>query len=98
MRASYDTLFAKAKSVLMKDPFTGHLYVLFNSRRNSIKCLFWDGTRFVLLCKRLDEGLLCKIKPIHKNEVMLTTAEFALSFEGADLKNRFIESPREIKK
>jgi hypothetical protein len=30
--------------------------------------------------------------------VILTAAEFALFFEGADLEKRFVESPREIKK
>lgn len=33
-----------------------------------------------------------------KGEVVLTAAEFALFFEGADLEKRFIESPEEIKK
>jgi hypothetical protein len=31
-------------------------------------------------------------------EVVMTAAEFALFFEGADLEKRFVESPREIKK
>ncbi|NJM09545.1 MAG: IS66 family insertion sequence element accessory protein TnpB [Bdellovibrionaceae bacterium] len=98
MRASYDTLFAKVKGVLNQDPFTGHLFVFINGRRNSIKCLFWDGTGLVLLCKRLNEGLFHKINPMHKGEVLLSPAEFALFFEGADLEKRFVESPREIKK
>jgi hypothetical protein len=33
-----------------------------------------------------------------KGEVVLSAAEFALFFEGADLEKRFIDSPREIKK
>jgi hypothetical protein len=33
-----------------------------------------------------------------QGEVVLTAAEFALFFEGADLEKRFVESPREIKK
>ena len=33
-----------------------------------------------------------------KGEIILTAAEFALFFEGADLEKRFVESPREIKK
>jgi hypothetical protein len=33
-----------------------------------------------------------------KSDVILTAAEFALFFEGADLEKRFVESPREIKK
>ena len=98
MRASYDTLFAKVKGVLNQDPYAGHLFVFINSRRNCIKCLFWDGTGLVLLCKRINEGLFYKINPMHKGEVILSPAEFALFFEGANLEKRFIESPREIKK
>ncbi len=98
MRASYDTLFAKVKGVLNQDPFAGHLFVFINSRRSHIKCLFYDGTGLVLLCKRLESGLFYKINPMHKGEVILTAAEFALFFEGADLEKRFVESPKEIKK
>lgn len=98
MRASYDTLFAKVKGVLGQDPFTGHLFVFLNSRRTSVKCLFYDGTGFVLLCKRLEGRLFYKINPMIKGEVVLTAAEFALFFEGADLEKRFVESPNEIKK
>ncbi len=98
MRASYDTLFSKVKGVLNQDPFTGHLFVFISSRRTSMKCLFWDGTGFVLLCKRMDRGLFYRINPMHKGDVILTAAEFALFFEGADLEKRFVESPKEIKK
>ena len=98
MRASYDTLFAKVKGVLIQDPFAGHLFVFINQRRSHIKCLFYDGTGLVLLCKRLESGLFYKINPMHRGDVVLTAAEFALFFEGADLEKRFVESPREIKK
>jgi transposase len=98
MRASYDTLFGKVKGVLLQDPYGGHLFVFINQRRNSIKCLFWDGTGFVLLCKRLEKGLFHRINPLYQGDVILTPAEFALYFEGADLEKRFVESPREIKK
>ena len=98
MRASYDTLFSKVKGVLNQDPYVGHLFVFMNARRTSIKCLFWDGTGFVLLCKRLEQGLFHRINPLLQGEVILSPAEFALFFEGADLEKRFVESPREIKK
>jgi transposase len=98
MRASYDTLFAKAKGVLNQDPFSGHLFVFINTKRSSIKCLYFDGTGLVLLCKRLEKGVFSRINPMFKGEIILTAAEFALFFEGADLEKRFVESPREIKK
>lgn len=98
MRASYDTLFSKAKGVLNQDPFSGHLFLFMNSRRSSIKCLYYDGTGLVILMKRLEKGLFSKINPYYKGELILTAAEFALFFEGADMEKRFIDSPKEIKK
>lgn len=98
MRASYDTLFSKAKSVLNQDPFSGHLFLFINRLRNSIKCLFYDGTGLVILCKRMERGVFSRINPLHPGEIVLTAAEFALFFEGANLEKRFIDSPREIKK
>lgn len=97
MRASYDTLFGKAKGVLSQDPFSGHLFVFINSKRSSIKCLYYDGTGFVLLCKRLETGVFSRINPMFRGDIVLTAAEFALFFEGADLKKRFVESPIERK-
>jgi len=98
MRASYDSLFAKAKGVLGQDPFSGHLFLFINGKRSSVKCLFYDGTGFVIVAKRMERGLFSRINPMFRGEVVLTAAEFALFFEGADLEKRFVESPREIKK
>ena len=98
MRASYDTLFSKAKSVLDQDPFSGHLFVFINAKRTSIKCLYYDGTGLVIVSKRLERGLFSRINPMFRGEIVLTAAEFALFFEGADLEKRFVESPSEIQR
>jgi transposase len=98
MRASYDTLFSKAKGILKQDPFSGHLFLFINGKRSSIKCLYYDGTGFVIISKRLERGLFSRINPMFSGDITLTAAEFALFFEGADLEKRFIDSPREIKK
>lgn len=98
MRASYDTLFEKTKEVLKQDPYSGHLFLFINKYRTSIKCLFYDGTGLVIIAKRLEKGLFSKINPFLRGELVLTAAEFALYFEGANLEKRFIESPSEVKK
>lgn len=98
MRASYDTLFSKARGVLNQDPLSGHLFVFINTKRTSIKCLYYDGTGLVLLCKRLEKSTFSRLNPMYKGEITLTAAEFALFFEGADFEKRFIESPPEIRK
>lgn len=93
MRASYDSLFSKVKKILHQDPKSGHLFVFINRRRTSCKCLYYDGTGLVIVSKRLEKKLFCKINPYHRGKIVLTQAEFNLFFEGADLNKRFIESP-----
>ena len=98
MRASYDTLFSRVKSLLTKDPFSGHLFLFVNRLRTTCKCLYYDGTGFVILSKRLEQGTFSRLNPLYNQEVVLTEAEFGLFFEGANLEKRFIDSPNEIKR
>ena len=98
MRASYDSLFIKARDILKQDPFSGHLFVFLNARRTSCKCLYYDGTGLVIVAKRLEKRLFAKINPYQNDDIVLTQAEFSLFFEGADLTKRFIDSPTEIRK
>jgi len=93
MRSSYDSLFSKVKDILQDDPMSGHLFVFINSRRTCCKCLYYDGTGLVIVSKRLERSLFCKINPYHSGKIVLTQAEFNLFFEGSDLNKRFIESP-----
>lgn len=97
MRASYDTLFRKSKEIFNEDPFSGHLFVFMNRKRTSCKCLYYDGTGLVIIAKRMEKGCFSKINPHYPGQIKLTQAEFALFFEGADLRKRFVDSPQEIK-
>lgn len=98
MRASYDTLFAKTKGMLRRDPYSGHLFVFINLKRTSCKCLYYDTTGFVIIAKRLENGQFSKVNQSYKKEIVLTESEFGMYFEGADLQKRFIESPFSIRK
>lgn len=98
MRASYDSLFARVKTVLQGDPFSGHLFLFVNRIRTTCKCLYWDGTGFVILSKRLEKGIFSRINTLYEKEVILTEAEFGLFFEGANLEKRFIDSPEEVRR
>lgn len=98
MRASYDSLFRRVKEVLKNDPFSGHLFLFVNRQRTSCKCLYYDGTGFVIISKRMEKGNFSRLNPMYPGDVVLTEAEFGLFFEGANLEKRFIESPVEIKK
>lgn len=93
MRASYDSLFLKVQGILNKNPLSGHVFIFMNKKRSSIKALYYDGTGFVILAKRLEKGQFMKINPFYKKQIKLTQAEFNLFFEGANLAKRFVESP-----
>jgi transposase len=56
MRKSYQGLSVLAEQVLIQDPFSGHLFVFFNKRRDRIKILYWHMNGFCILQKRLEKG------------------------------------------
>jgi transposase len=98
MTASYDSLFSRVKLVLKKDPFSGHLFLFVNKRRDSCKALYYDGTGLVIVSKRLEEGLFTRVNPLYRKQIVLTHSEFGILFEGGNLEKRFVESPVVIKR
>ena len=97
MRSSYDSLAALAEKVLGQNPRSGHLFLFINKRRSSCKCLYYDGTGFIIIAKRLDKGTFTRFNPLYKKKMVLTNSEFSLFLEGAHIDKRFIESPRSLK-
>jgi transposase len=55
MRKSINGLSIIVEDNLELDPFSGHLFVFCNRRRNIIKLLYWDHNGFALWHKRLEE-------------------------------------------
>lgn len=97
LRKSYDALHAYTRDIIEQDILTGHIFLFLNRRRNRLKALFWDGTGLVMLCKRLERRKFTQLNSLQGPLVTMTSAEFALLFEGADLSKRFIESPEKYR-
>jgi transposase len=55
MRKAINGLSILVESQMELDPFSGHLFVFSNRRRNMIKILYWDHNGFCLWQKRLEK-------------------------------------------
>jgi transposase len=93
MRGSFDSLYKKTKDLIGMDPGSGHMFLFMNKDKNRVKVLFYDGTGYVIISKRLDRGRFSGFNPSYRQNIVLTQAEFSLFFEGAAINKRFIESP-----
>ena len=93
MRGSFDALYKRTKDVIGLDPKSGHMFLFVNKNRSRVKVLYYDGTGYVVVAKRLDKGCFSQFNPHYRKQLVLTQAEFALFFEGAKINKRFIESP-----
>jgi transposase len=85
MRCGFDGLMARVQGLLDKDPFSGHLFVFCNRRRNRIKILFWDRSGFCLWYKRLEKGTF-HLPEAAGASVSIEAADLALLLEGIDLR------------
>jgi len=56
MRKSFDSLAGLVRGTLAADPLSGHLFVFCGRRRNLVKILYWDGSGFWVVAKRLARG------------------------------------------
>ena len=88
MRKSFDTLAAVVTEVVDEDPQSGHLFLFVNRRRNRMKVLWWDGSGYCLLAKRLEHGQFRVFdqaagKP---GAFELSASELSLLLEGIDLR------------
>jgi transposase len=84
MRKSFDGLAALTRGVLQLDPFSGHLVVFANRRRDRIKVLYWDRDGFAVWAKRLERGTY-RIPAATAGRVEMTAADLAALLAGIDL-------------
>lgn len=56
MRKGFDSLSGIVRGELLRDPFSGDVFIFVNKHRNTIKLLRWDENGFILYYKRLEKG------------------------------------------
>ncbi|MFT3770936.1 MAG: IS66 family insertion sequence element accessory protein TnpB [Minicystis sp.] len=84
MRGSFDAL-AGAVRRLDLDPVDGHLYLFLNKRRRIAKAIWFDGSGWCVLAKRLEAGSF-QLPPIDgaDSRVQIDGATFSSLLAGID--------------
>ena len=85
MRKSINGLSVLVEAVLAKDPFSGHLFVFCNKRRDKLKMLYWEINGFVLWYKRLERQRFKWPKDIAGEIVTLSGKELNWLLDGYDI-------------
>ena len=84
LRRGIDDLASIVQQQFELDPFSNTLYLFCGRRRDRIKALYWDGTGYVLLYKRLTEKRFQW--PRNEQELkLLTKQEFRWLMEGLQI-------------
>lgn len=86
MRKGIDSLGGAVRTILGQEPTSGHLFVFCGRRRNMLKILYWDGSGFWLLAKRLARGTFAWPGPEDGRSVVdLRSDELSALLGGVDL-------------
>lgn len=87
LRKSFDGLSNEVRSVLARDPLSGHVFVFLNRRRNMVKLLVWTRGGFMVVHKRLERGTFSFPKRMSGDatQVELDAHELSLLLEGIEV-------------
>ena len=105
LRKGFDGLMALVQNVIEQDPFSCHLFVFRNQRRDRLKILWWDKDGLAIFYKRLERGAyqfptdpdVVAQRPLsqdagqHRHEIRAD--QLSLLLDGIDLKN-IVRRPR----
>jgi transposase len=86
MHGSFDSL-AGAVRRLGLDPVDGHFYVMLNKRRHIAKVLWFDGSGWRILAKRLEKGTFeLPEVAVGTRQIAVDQATLAALLDGIDLR------------
>lgn len=88
LRKGIDGYAALIEKEMGHEVFDGGMFVFCNRTRNKIKCLYWDGTGFWLLYKRLEKGRFQWSRNKDGNTVHITHQQLKWLMEGLKIEQR----------
>lgn len=88
LRKGIDGYAALISAELHRSPTDHSLYIFCNRNRNKLKCLYYDGTGFWLLYKRMDKGHFKWIRNEKEETVTITHQQLKWLLEGLKIEQK----------
>lgn len=85
LRKSFEGLSDLVTQRFKEDPFSGHLYVFANRKKNRIKVLYFDGSGVWVCAKRLGQGVFGWPANSESAALRVVAEELTLLLSGIDL-------------
>ena len=89
MRKSFNGLSELARNQIGTDPASGAAFLFTNRRKTLIKILYFDGTGYWVVAKRLEKGTFSWSKDIEegRQKLILKPTALAMLTDGIDLRD-----------
>lgn len=84
-RKGINGLSVLVEDTLCLDPFSEHLFVFCNRRRNRVKILYWESSGFCLWQKRLEKARFHWPRKVEDAIVTLTSQQLNWLLDGYDI-------------
>lgn len=88
LRKGIDGYAALISGELGHSPTDHSLYIFCNRDRNKLKCLYYDGTGFWLLYKRMDRGHFKWIRSENSESFLITHQQLNWLLEGLKIEQK----------
>lgn len=95
LRKGIDGYAAMVQTELRRSPTDHSLYIFCNRSRDKLKCLYYDGTGFWLLYKRMDKGHFKWVRSEEANTVQITHQQLNWLLEGLKIEQKHAFKTRE---
>lgn len=95
LRMGIDGYASIVQDRLMMNPLTPVMYCFCNRSHNKLKILYWDGTGFWLLYKRLNKGTFKWVKG--ENALHITEQQINWLLEGLNIEQKRAFTPSKAK-
>jgi transposase len=87
LRAGIDGYSHMVESRIHMSPLTNNMFIFCNRAHNKIKILYWDGTGYWLLYKRLEKGTF-KFPRNDGESMIITEQQYRWLMEGLNIEQK----------